>query len=107
MMSKKTNAMKKMITLVFFFALFYCAEGTAQQPGDSKPLSGHNSLKARRALWKEHRVYNREKKLRKKSHAVRSQESLVGERKQIARKKKPKNKEKDKDAGTAVVKPVN
>jgi hypothetical protein len=94
--------MKKMIALVFFFSLFFGAEGTAQQPGDSKPLAGHNSIKARRELRKEHRVYKREVKNKKTHHVVRSKESLVGERK-VLRHKKRKNKEKNGTA-TAIVK---
>src|ERR1700741_225411 len=93
--------MKKMISFVFLLAVFFCMEGTPQEPGDSKPLASKNGTKARRELTHEKRVKQRDRKLlARNEHHMRHQQKntysikFVGRKKRHPGKHKEKNKEK-------------
>jgi hypothetical protein len=96
--------MKKMITLVFFFVVMLCKEGTAQEPGDSKPLASTHTMKARRELKHEKQVHKRDRKLVAKNerHARHFQKDTYS-LKFTGRKKRPKEKKHKEKKGTATI----
>lgn len=95
--------MKKMITFVFLFAVFFCMEGTAQEPGDSKPLADTHTMKERRELRHEKRVKHRDRKLlaRNERHSRHTQKNTYS-LKFVGRKKRHPVKNKEKK-GTATI----
>lgn len=98
--------MKKMISFVLLLVACCYMEGTAQQPGDSKPLASTHSFKARRELMHEKQVKRREHKLLAKNerHSRHKQKDTYSLKFGGAHKKRHHNKEKNKEKkGTATI----
>jgi len=85
--------MKKIVSLIVLFAAILCLEGTAQQPGDSKPLSNNTTFKGKVELWKEKRAEHHKKVAdRRHTREARKKNTYGGVTRKEIHIRKPKKK---------------